>query len=86
MTFFEHIHIIVLPKQQDLPTKKWSNVIFWSLLLAEGAYMPKFKVLKKLCLVYFAKVIKNLEVKKNIKRQVVCLKNAQNDIFGFFIT
>ena len=86
MTFFEHIYIIVLPKQQFLPHKKNGQISFFGRYwLRMAAYMPIFTLLKKLCLVYFSKVIK-IGSKKRKMSSCPILKKAWRDVFEFFIT
>ena len=46
--------------------------------------MPKYKLLKKLCLLYFFKRNVKIGNKTTTKNITFCvLKNAQRDVFGF---
>ena len=61
MNFFKQIYVIVLPKQQVLPHKKrLTNVIFWSLLVAEGGLYAKIYIVETtMPCVFFQKLLIN---------------------------
>ena len=80
MKFFGKIYLIVLPKQKVFSTqKRWSNVIFWSLLVAEGGLYTKIYIVEKTmpCVIFF-KSDSKIGSKKNGKHQVVCFEKRSN--------